>query len=79
MRFKVDENLPTELTQLLVERGHDAHTVLDQRLGGSPDARIAEVCKREDRALITLDLGFADIRAYPPADYSGLVVFRLRT
>lgn len=27
--------------------------------------------------LITLDLGFADIRAYPPQQYHGLVVLRL--
>lgn len=78
MRFKVDENLPGELAQLLGDHGHEAHTVLDQRLGGSPDPTISEVCKREGRVLITLDLGFADIRAYPPAEYSGLVILRLR-
>ena len=78
MRFKVDENLPGELAQLLGDHGHEAHTVLDQRLGGSPDPTISEVCKREGRVLITLDLGFADIRAYPPAEYPGLVVLRLR-
>ena len=29
-------------------------------------------------ALITLDLGFADIRAYPPEQSPGLIVLRLR-
>lgn len=33
---------------------------------------------RETRALITLDQDSGDIRAYPPGDYSGLVVLRLR-
>jgi hypothetical protein len=28
--------------------------------------------------LITLDVDFADIRAYPPADFPGLIVLRLR-
>jgi hypothetical protein len=28
------------------------------------------------RVLFTLDLDFADIRAYPPADYQGIVVLR---
>jgi hypothetical protein len=28
--------------------------------------------------LITLDLDFADIRSYPPAQYSGLSVLRLK-
>ena len=30
----------------------------------------------EHRALITLDLGFADIRTYPPNDYAGIIVLR---
>ena len=27
--------------------------------------------------VVTLDLDFADIRAYPPADHAGIIVFRL--
>jgi predicted nuclease of predicted toxin-antitoxin system len=34
------------------------------------------VCKSEGRVLVTLDLDFADIRAYPPTEYPGLVVLR---
>jgi hypothetical protein len=30
MRFKVDENLPAEVAQLLRAAGHDALTVVDQ-------------------------------------------------
>lgn len=37
---------------------------------------MASVCLAEGRALATLDLGFADIRAYPPGHYPGLVVLR---
>jgi hypothetical protein len=29
------------------------------------------------RAFLTLDLGFADIRSYPPADNAGIIVIRL--
>ena len=77
MRFKVDENLPDELADLINQHGHDALTVRNERLGGSSDERIAEVCKREDRILITLDAGFADIRTYPPSETPGMVVLRL--
>jgi hypothetical protein len=31
----------------------------------------------EDRALVTQDLDFSDIRTYSPAEHSGIVVFRL--
>ena len=47
-------------------------------MAGASDPRIASVCLSEDRALVTLDLDFADMRVYPPQHYPGLVVFRLR-
>jgi len=78
MRFKVDENLPIEIAEFLREAGHDALTVREQHLGGSSDPDIASVCKKENRALVTLDTDFADIRTYPPSDYPGIIVLRLR-
>jgi len=77
MRFKTDENLPTDLAQLIVKHGHDALSVTDQGLGGASDPHLAAICRSEGRALVTLDLGFADIRAYPPQEYPGLIVLRL--
>ena len=78
MRFKIDENLPAEVEDLFRRAGFDAITVGAQQLQGYPDDLIAKVCRQEKRALITLDLDFADIRAYPPNDYSGLVILRLQ-
>jgi predicted nuclease of predicted toxin-antitoxin system len=77
LKFKVDENLPVEVALLLSAAGHDAVTVPDQRMGGRPDRALAEVSRQEGRAVVTLDLGFSDIRAYPPPDYPGLLVLRL--
>lgn len=34
MKFKSDENLPAEVVALLLSAGHDAHSVLDEDLGG---------------------------------------------
>ncbi len=76
-KFKVDENLPTEIAELLTSAGHDAVTVGEQRMVGEPDTNIAVVCQRENRAVVTLDLDFADIRTYPPGDYAGIIVLRL--
>jgi predicted nuclease of predicted toxin-antitoxin system len=78
MRFKLDENLPAEAGDRLRRHGFDAVSVYDQALGGFPDRDVARVCQDEGRALITLDTDFADIRAYPPASYSGLIVLRLQ-
>jgi predicted nuclease of predicted toxin-antitoxin system len=79
MRFKVDENLPEELPQLLREAGWDATSVVEEQLGGSDDLRINRVCNAEDRILITFDRGFSNIRAYTPASHPGFIVLRLRS
>jgi len=79
MRFKIDENLPDEFATILGDADHDACTVRDQALGGRPDRDVAATCKREQRALITLDLGFADIRAFPPEEFAGIIVFRVHS
>lgn len=79
MHFKIDENLPMEVAGLLTDAGHDALTIYDQRMVGEADSRIVSVCQAEQRALITMDLDFADIRAYPPGEHHGIVVLRPRT
>ena len=53
-------------------------TVFGQKMAGEEDNRLIFVCPEESRSLITLDLDFSDIRAYPPNRYFGLVVIRLR-
>ena len=77
MRFKLDENLPSEAASLLTEAGHDAVTVLAQNLGGTSDELLYSRCLDEARAIVTLDLDFADIRTYPPESSPGILVLRL--
>ncbi|HMO26416.1 MAG TPA: DUF5615 family PIN-like protein, partial [Tepidisphaeraceae bacterium] len=77
LRIKVDENLPDEVADLFRQAGHDAMTVADQRLAGKPDQRVSEIARSEGRALVSLDLDFADVRVYPPGRYPGLIVLRL--
>lgn len=78
MQFKIDENLPVEIAELLVIAGHDAKTVNDQRLEGALDSELANVCCVENRTLITLDTDFSDITAYPPENFPGIIVLRIR-
>lgn len=78
MKFKVDENLPIDVAKRLNQAGHDSLTVLQQQLGGAKDNKLARVCKAEERIIITLDLDFADIRAYPPHKFAGFIVLRLK-
>lgn len=78
MKFKIDQNLPAECGDILAAAGHDAMTVWQQSLGGAPDERIVQVCRAEDRVLITADLDLSDIVRYPPAVSPGFIVFRSR-
>ena len=76
MRFKTDENLSEAVAQMLRTAGHDAFSVFEQEMSGSTDEIVSQVVKEEQRTLITLDMDFANIRAYPPEQHFGIVVLR---
>lgn len=65
MKFKLDENLSPSLAALFAAAAHEAHSVVQQALGGQPDDRVIDVCARKQRALVTLYLDFSNILAYP--------------
>jgi predicted nuclease of predicted toxin-antitoxin system len=77
MKFKLDENFPLGAQGCFGGAGFDCHTVSDEELVGGSDDRLIEICRKEGRILLSLDLDFADIVTYAPIDYAGIVVFRL--
>ncbi|MHB1928507.1 MAG: DUF5615 family PIN-like protein [Acidimicrobiales bacterium] len=79
MRFKLDENLPYRAARMFVEAGHEADTVYDEDLAGQPDEVVLAAAISEDRVLVTLDLDFSDLRAYPIGTHCGIVVLRHST
>ena len=76
MRGKVDENMPIESAGVLRTAGWECDTVFDEALSGAEGPDVAAQCQAEGRVLFTMDTDFADIRAYPPGAYPGIVVFR---
>ena len=62
---------------MLVQAGYDAKTVNEQLLQGAADSKLIDICKSENRVLVTLDTDFSDIRTYPPEKYVGIVVLRV--
>jgi predicted nuclease of predicted toxin-antitoxin system len=52
-------------------------TVFQERLIGTDDKHLFEICASEGRCLITLDLDFADILRFPPHTGAGVAVLRL--
>jgi len=77
MRFLVDADLPRRTAELIRRFGHDAEDVRQIGLGKADDADIADCARTHARCLVTGDFGFADIRNYPPEQFSGLVVLEL--
>ena len=59
MNFKLDENFGIRTIDLFRNAGHDAQTVVEEKLSGASDRQIYQVCIRERRCLVTLDLDFS--------------------
>src|SRR5438552_3362829 len=77
MKFKLDENFGTRTQQLCRLHGHAVQTVRTQALQGCSDAHLFNVCRVEQRCLVTLDLDFADVVRFPPSLTNGIVVIRM--
>jgi predicted nuclease of predicted toxin-antitoxin system len=73
----IDEDLPRPLADVLRAAGHDALDMRDIGLRGQPDRIVFERAQAERRALVTGDLGFANILAFPAGTHFGIVVARL--
>jgi predicted nuclease of predicted toxin-antitoxin system len=76
MKLKLDENIPAELVDALRAAGHSADSVQDEGLTGAPDPIILDRARTEKRVLLTLDKGLGDLRAYPPNQFSGIILLR---
>lgn len=77
MRLKLDENIATSAGARLAALGFDVDTVLDEGLGGRPDADIWAAAQSERRFLVTQDLDFSDTRTFAPGTHEGLLLVRL--
>lgn len=77
MKLKLDENLGERGRQVLSAAGHEVCTVAVQKLEGAADAELLRRCAAERRALVTLDLDFANPLVYTPDRHAGVAVLRL--
>jgi predicted nuclease of predicted toxin-antitoxin system len=76
LKLKLDENLGESVRVLFTSAGHDTSTVARERICGASDLDLIRICKQEGRALITLDLDFANPLLFRPSEHHGIAVLR---
>lgn len=77
MKLKLDENLGRRAGELLAQAGHGVATVASEGLSSAADEDMIEICRRERRCLVTLDLDFSNPLLFKPSEYAGIAVLRL--
>lgn len=74
----LDHCVPRRYLRLLHEWGYTAALMSAHIPADAPDADVMALAGKLDAALLTVDLDFANILDYPPADYGGIVVMRFQ-
>ena len=73
LRILPDENISGAAIASLKEWGFDVAAAES----ASADPAVAARAKREDRIILTHDSDFANILAYPPAEFPGIIRIRI--
>ena len=74
MNLFADECVYKVTVDLLRSWGHDVLTAQEVGLSGKPDEEILAYAVRHERVLITIDMGFSNIRHYTPESHRGIIV-----
>lgn len=77
MKVKLDENMPELAAAYLRSQGCDVHTIVSEKLSGSPDPIVVAAAKAEGRVLITFDKGIANLQNPDYANHCGVILLRL--
>jgi predicted nuclease of predicted toxin-antitoxin system len=78
LRFFADHCVSNAIMQTLGETGHEVIRLREQLPVESPDAVVIAKARQPDAILLSLNGDFADIVAYPPADYQGIIALQVR-
>jgi predicted nuclease of predicted toxin-antitoxin system len=68
--------LPAGLANQLRRSGHEVADVVSLNLASSSDDDVFAAAQRAESAVVTRDVGFANVERYPPGTHHGIVVLR---
>lgn len=77
LRLLIDESLPRAVGTALAAAGFDVEDARDVGLAGKVDADVFARAQQERRVLLSRDVDFADLLAFPVGSHHGIVVARL--
>lgn len=77
LRVLIDESLPRSVGAALSAAGLDVVDARDVGLSGAADPSVFAHAQQDTRVILSRDVDFADIMAYPIGTHHGIVVARL--
>lgn len=77
--FLIDEDMPRSTARVLRQAGYEAVDVRDFGLGGHGDADVFEAAQARGSILVSRDMGFTNIVAFPLGTHAGIIVVRIRS
>jgi len=77
LQFFSDQCVPVEITDTLRQHGHQVALLREVLPIRSLDPAVIAKAQELGAVLVSLNGDFADIVAYPPADYFGIVAIQL--
>jgi len=78
LRFFADHCLPRTVVKILLNEGHEVLNLKDHMPPDSTDSEVIRKAQELDSILVSLNGDFADIVAFPPDKYKGIISLQVR-
>ncbi len=78
LRFFADHCVSNSIIETLRDAGHEVLRLKDHIPTDSPDSVVISKAQEREAILVSLNGDFADIVAYPPEKYRGIIALQVR-
>jgi len=78
VKLFIDECIWRATRDFVQNHGHDISTVEERGLIGADDETVLRQALSEKRVFLTRDMHFSNTLLYPPENYNGIIVLRIK-